>query len=202
MCYLDFCLKRKTLFLKVNNQSLKLPSFNYDMEFSSVQKFFHRTFSPSRNNLKRNLDFFPHIGVVTPSPSPLPLPVGVHEHIHFDWPRGEHCCQNSPAEYHFYKVILYPADHDETSRDPGALMSQMRSWVSQMVESWPRLHAAHAPPHYEQSALRNEFYFSHLEVAAVSTRLGCFSSVILKHKMFNSDLNSARALKPPVAVAG
>ena len=66
-----------------------------------------------------------------------------------------------------------------------------------MVESWPRLHAAHAPPHYEQSALRNEFYFSHLEVAAVSTRLGCFSSVILKHKMFNSDLNSARALKPP-----
>jgi len=48
-----------------------------------------------------------------------------------------------------------------------------------MVESWPRLHAAHAPPHYEQSALRNEFYFSHLEVAAVSTRLGCFSSVIL-----------------------
>ena len=59
MCYLDFCLKRKTLFLKVNNQSLKLPSFNYDMEFSSVQKFFHRTFSPSRNNLKRNLDFFP-----------------------------------------------------------------------------------------------------------------------------------------------
>lgn len=48
-----------------------------------------------------------------------------------------------------------------------------------MVESWPRLHATHAPPHYEQSALRNEFYFSHLEVAAVSTRLGCFSSVIL-----------------------
>lgn len=120
MCYLDFCLKRKTLFLKVNNQSLKLPSFNYDMEFSSVQKFFHRTFSPSRNNLKRNLDFSPHIGVVTPSPSPLPLPVGVHEHIHFDWPRGEHCCQNSPPEYHFYKVILYPADHDETSRDPGS----------------------------------------------------------------------------------
>ena len=73
MCYLDFCLKRKTLFLKVNNQSLKFPSFNYDMEFSSVQKFFHRTFSPSRNNLKRNLDFFPHIGVVTPSPIPLPL---------------------------------------------------------------------------------------------------------------------------------
>ena len=73
--------------------------------------------------------------------------------------------------------------------------------MTQMVESWPRLHATHAPPHYEQSALRNEFYFSHLEVAAVSMVLG-FSSVILKHKMFNSDLNSARALKPPVAVAG
>ena len=73
MCYLDFCLKRKTLFLKVNNQSLKLPSFNYDMEFSSVQKFFHRTFSPSRNNLKRNLDFFPPYQVchtIPRSPSP------------------------------------------------------------------------------------------------------------------------------------
>ena len=53
------------------------------------------------------------IVAVTPllvSPSP-PLPVGVHEHIHFDWPRGEHCCQNSPAENHFYKVIFYPGGH-------------------------------------------------------------------------------------------
>ena len=48
-----------------------------------------------------------------PAPPPLSLPVGVHEHIHFDWPGGEHCCQDSPTEYHFNKVILYPGGHGE-----------------------------------------------------------------------------------------
>ena len=111
--------------------------------------------------------------------SPLPLPVGVHEHIHFDWAGREHCRQNPPAEYHFYKVILDPAGHDEGPRDSGVTRKAHARARPDGGEQG--LHAAHAPPHYEQSALRNEFYLSHLEVAA-STLVGS-SSVILKYKM-------------------